>query len=201
MSVTQKTVISFDKRKYKSVKYNHETHNLSINDYVKFTYGPTEDPIFHKRIIGKVKQLYHNGIGVVTDFGQFNPAWHRIERIFVIKQNNRIKENRLKSTTTSASAGVLDNVMDKAIRKIKGKHPEFKIKDNRVDLQTRFSRTTTISNGKRNIVLAIDNNQSKYISITGNCTRCSKLNTKNDKIGAQQSYFLIKRICNKLLDK
>ena len=199
MPPVPRTVIYFNKKKYKSVKYEHGTHDLNVNDYIKFNYGPTENPIYHKKIIGKIKQFYNNGVGVVTDYGQFNPAWNRIDRIFVVKQNNRIKENRLKSTSSSTSAGVLDNVVDKIIKKIKTKHPELKIKDRRVDLTSRFTRSTVFSKGHKNIQLLIENDKAANINITGSNIRKSKLKTKNDKVNSQQIYFLVKRISDKLL--
>ncbi|MBW3020724.1 hypothetical protein KY334_05485 [Candidatus Woesearchaeota archaeon] len=74
----KQSFIGFEKRKYKSVKFNHKKQTLCIDDYIKFMYGANLD----SPIIGRVTQLYDKGVEVCTAYGRMHAKCENISRVF-----------------------------------------------------------------------------------------------------------------------
>ena len=127
------------------------------------------------------------------------PTWDRIRRIYLPKLSHKqFKQSRVKCNHHHIS--ILDAAVSKLIHKTKTKYPSVKIKDERMDLSTKFSRTTTFRIGnKKKLILSIPSTSSRAIEIDGTVIgKKSKLKLDKDhKINSAQianTFAKIKKI-------
>lgn len=193
--------IGFHKKEWKSVKFDRNEHTdeyLQENiKYVKFAYGPTENPEYHKPVIGRIIKIHEKGLEVMTDYGFMFPTWLRVSRVFVAKEK-RVNITRVKAATTvhSAVTGLLDAGLEKIVTKVKKKYPSIKVQDDKVDLSTRYSRTVKFFVGHQNIFLTIPDVDADAIEITGSAVeKQSKIKVgKANRITPQQVHNITSKI-------
>lgn len=186
------SLIGFDKKKYKSVKYNHNKHTLNVGDFIKFYYGPRAD----SPMIGKINKIYGKGVSIYTDCGIYHSLWENISRLFQLKTPKTIKESKVKCADTFSSIPILDAALNKLVIKCKNNLQQIKIKDNRVDLATRFCRTVKFSKGRTNVTFEIENKDSKRIVVTGTNIKKAYITPKNNKIQSFSMSNNFKKIKN-----
>lgn len=185
--------IGFDKKKYKSVKYDHSKDTLSVNDFVKFMYGANLD----QPMVGKVDQIFDKGVSLYTDYGTYHSLWEGITRVFHLKTPKSIKETKVKAADSFSAVPILDATLNKLVIKTKNKFGDkIKIKDNRVDLVTRYARTVIFSNKRAKVTFEIEDKDSKRITVTGSNIKKAYITPKNNKVAPFQLSNNFKKIKN-----
>jgi hypothetical protein len=203
VKMAKSSLIGFDRKVFKSVKFDHNKHDhiyLAENvKYVKFSYGVR--PEAFRPVDGQIVKIHDKGLEVITDYGFMFPTWDKIRRIYMPKiTQKQFKQSRVKCGKHNIS--ILDAAINKLIHKAKIKTPSVKIKDDKTDLSTRYSRTTTFRVGnKKTLTLTIESMDSTYIDIDGTVIgKKSKLKLdKNHKINSMQISNTLSKI-KKLVD-
>ena len=186
----EKTMSSYINSGMKPVRFSLDKKDeLREEMFIKFYYGPTENPENWSPFIGKIKKINEKYLDCYADYGHCIVEYSRLFSYFIKNVTSKIKENKLnflvaqKNTTKTYHIGILDATLERIFGILHNDNFKIDFKDDKKDTSSSYSRTITFKNNDNELILTIENENSDNISITGtNVKRQLKIKAKNGKI-------------------
>lgn len=191
--------INFNKKDFKIVDYADHKEYLGIGSFVKFYYGPGDNPEYWHPVIGKVESILKNGICCGTPFGWMFPSYDRLFKIFLPKIKGVVKETRilsnLKGDNPNKVLGLLNGNIDRIKNIVEQKHPDVEITDENINTDLRFKREVVFKRKGKTLVLSIADKHADKIVISGSAfDRKSSVKVRKEKVNLNLMLEKLKEI-------
>ena len=180
----------FNKKAYKLISFDKKS--VFVGMKIKFLYG-AGDRQYWSPMDGCIKNIFEKGVECWTDTGTHCPSWDRIVKMYVPKKKVEIIVKR--TQLGDELSGIVDGAMDKIFELISFKYNQIKIKDDKVNLSTRYKREMEMGRGSKKVKVIGENGR---ISISSENERKKTLKLNRDNIKLKNIIEEIeKRLTNK----